>query len=77
MVTPCACAHYAILGSSDGSFMLRSADPEDAEAWHKILGYAMIAPVSNMRFRWLAGETVCWLKATSGSPSAIVEFIPG
>jgi hypothetical protein len=75
VLTPIDCAFYAILGTSDDSAVLRSSDPDNEEAWHKTYGYAFIVEGTH-RVRWSAGQAVTYLKALSGTPKAIVEFVP-
>jgi hypothetical protein len=78
IITPIDCAYYVILSSTDpNEALLRSSDPNDSDAWHETFGYAFIAPSNSSSPRWEAGSTVTWLKAKTGTPTAIVEFIPG
>jgi hypothetical protein len=76
ITTPVDCSYYAILGTADGSSIVRSSDPENVDAWHEITGsYAFIVPPTSSAARWSAGSVVTWLKAKTGTAIAIVEFI--
>ena len=90
IVTPIDCNFYNIMGTSDGTAMRRSSDGTDenshiipASDW-----YSFEAPVNIVvqnpvptkakdvvgQIRWMAGYTVTYLKAISGTPDVSVEF---
>jgi hypothetical protein len=77
IIAPVDCAFYSLVCSSDYTVMMRSSDPTNQSAWHETKGYAFTMAPTFRRNRWRAGETVTWLKASAGTPDAIVEFIPG
>jgi hypothetical protein len=90
IVTPLDCNFYLIVGSDDGSAMRRSSDGTDANSYLIPAGgwYAFLAPTGGIaqnplptkakdvitRIRWLAGDTVTYIKASAGTPKVIVEF---
>lgn len=81
IIAPMNCNYYAFV-SDDGSAILRCSDPDNPLAWQNTLGYAFIVPAPSASaattniYRFMAGETITWLKAQPGKNTvAVVEFI--
>jgi hypothetical protein len=79
IVAPASCSYFAILGTDDGTVMIRSSDPDNAEAWYQMTAwssYGLIVPHQGAGMkRFGEGETVTYLKAVGGTGPVIVEFI--
>lgn len=84
-MTPQGCNYYLIVGTSDGSAMVRSSDGTDENSYTIPAGgwYGFVAPFTpeaNTNWfgsgarRFLSGATVTYIKATSGTPNVVVEF---
>jgi hypothetical protein len=79
IIAPGACSYFAILGTDDGSAMIRSSDPSNPSAWYTMIAnqsYGLIVPHQGAGMkRFGEGETVTWLKSEGGIGPVIVEFI--
>lgn len=72
--------YYEIIGTSDGSAMMRSSDGTDAHgypfgqsSWFSFL--AAMTPWGNPgRTRFAQGDIATYLKAATGSPNVYVEW---
>lgn len=90
IVTPIDCNFYLIVGADDGTAMRRSSDGTDPNSYLIPAGgwYGFVAPTTMIAqnplptkakdviavIRWFAGDTVTYIKASAGTPKAIVEF---
>ena len=75
IIAPMACNYFAIL-SCGANPVIRSSDPDNPDAEYQMNaygGYALLGQPHSM-YRFGAGETVTFLKSTSGTGPAIVEF---
>jgi hypothetical protein len=81
ITAPAACNYFDIIGTVDGSAMLRSSDPTNASAQYTIPAngwYSMVATVHSRDAasgRFATGETVTYLQATVASVNVVVEFV--
>lgn len=79
IVAPIPCSYFEIIGSSDGSAMTRSSDGTDAHSYPfpqmGWFGFMVVTtPWIKASPRYNAGDTVTYLKATTGTPNVYVEF---
>ena|SRR5579863_1648438 len=81
IVTPIPCNCYELVGTSDGSGIIRSSDGTDTNSYALPVGSwytfdAALSPWSRTKngTRWQAGDTVTYVKAATGSPNIFVEF---
>lgn len=79
IVAPASCSYFAILGTEDGTAMIRSSDPNNENAWYSMpanQSYGLIVPHQGAGMkRFGEGEIITYLKAVGGVGPAIVEFI--
>lgn len=76
VIAPVACNYFGLLDCGPAPVM-RSSDPSnpDAEYQLNIHGGCGLVGQSHTLYRFQVGETVTYLKSTSGVGPAIVEFI--
>jgi hypothetical protein len=77
IVTPWDCAYYMIIGNDDGSAMCRCSDDMNADTSYKMPPggwFAYSCPAFYTKYRFKAGDTVTFLKATVPGTIATVEF---
>jgi hypothetical protein len=74
---PASCSYFGIIGTIDGSPMLRCSDMENDQTCYQMNGpYALIAvPHGRSSPRYEEGDAVTYLKSVSATATAIVEFI--
>ncbi len=77
IIAPIDCNYYLIIGNQDGSAMLRCSDDTDASTVYTMQTggwFSFLSPVFSRNYRFKTGDVVTYVKATSGTGPAIVEF---
>jgi hypothetical protein len=82
IVAPINCDYYAILGTVNGAGVIRSSDPNNANAQHTIGSggwYALVVPKGSYpgwgSYRFKISDTVTYAKSAGIDDLVIVEFI--
>jgi len=77
ILAPIDCNYFLIIGNQDGSAMMRCSDDTDPTTAYTMPvngWFSFLSPVFYRNYRFRHGDTVTFLKATSGTGPAIVEF---